>query len=140
MLDSEEVLLRSEGYPTTGARDNGPASVQKNRGIKERYSTVEDNDMNISLLCSKPGIIKKLLTVITFEVLLPCCYISFLGTNAIAGKLGFPWGDCGVTGAAFIAHPVVMASKEKLKLITKQMINLNQRVSAGIALLSPPLL
>lgn len=43
MLDSAgKVLLRSEGYPTVGARDNGLASVQKNREIKERYSVVED--------------------------------------------------------------------------------------------------
>ncbi len=36
------VLLRSEGYPTVLARDNGMASVQKNREIKERYKIVED--------------------------------------------------------------------------------------------------
>ncbi len=36
------VLLRSEGYPTVGARDNGLASVQKNREIKERYKIVEE--------------------------------------------------------------------------------------------------
>lgn len=37
-----DVLLRSESYPTTGARDNGVASVQKNREIKERYAIIED--------------------------------------------------------------------------------------------------
>jgi uncharacterized protein YegP (UPF0339 family) len=37
------VLLRSEGYPTTAARDNGLASVQKNREIKERYK-IEQED------------------------------------------------------------------------------------------------
>jgi uncharacterized protein YegP (UPF0339 family) len=36
------VLLRSEGYPTVLARDNGLASVQKNRELKERYKIVED--------------------------------------------------------------------------------------------------
>jgi uncharacterized protein YegP (UPF0339 family) len=36
------VLLRSEGYPSVLARDNGLASVQKNREIKERYKVVED--------------------------------------------------------------------------------------------------
>ncbi len=36
-----QVLMRSEGYPTTAARDNGAASVVKNRDIKERYETVE---------------------------------------------------------------------------------------------------
>jgi uncharacterized protein YegP (UPF0339 family) len=37
------VLLRSEGYPTVAARDNGLASVQKNREIKERYKIVEED-------------------------------------------------------------------------------------------------
>jgi uncharacterized protein YegP (UPF0339 family) len=35
------VLMRSEGYPTTGARDNGFASVAKNRELEERYSVIE---------------------------------------------------------------------------------------------------
>lgn len=37
------VILRSEGYPTFAARDNGLASVQKNREIKERYKIIEDD-------------------------------------------------------------------------------------------------
>lgn len=40
---SGKVVFRSEGYPTTAARDNGVASVQKNREIRERYSVVEDD-------------------------------------------------------------------------------------------------
>jgi outer membrane protein OmpA-like peptidoglycan-associated protein/uncharacterized protein YegP (UPF0339 family) len=36
--DSGEVLMRSEGYPTTAARDNGMASVAKNREVEERYT------------------------------------------------------------------------------------------------------
>jgi uncharacterized protein YegP (UPF0339 family) len=76
MLDNAEVLLRSEGYPTTGARDNGPASVQKNRGIKERYSTVEDNDEYFGWL-TKPGIIKKLPAVVRIEKVLLPCFIIF---------------------------------------------------------------
>ncbi len=36
------VLLRSEGYPTVSARDNGLASVQKNRELKERYKVIEE--------------------------------------------------------------------------------------------------
>jgi uncharacterized protein YegP (UPF0339 family)/outer membrane protein OmpA-like peptidoglycan-associated protein len=39
---SGKVVFRSEGYPTTAARDNGVASVQKNRELRERYSVVED--------------------------------------------------------------------------------------------------
>jgi outer membrane protein OmpA-like peptidoglycan-associated protein/uncharacterized protein YegP (UPF0339 family) len=41
MSDEGKVLMRSEGYPTTAARDNGIASVEKNRDLNERYSTVE---------------------------------------------------------------------------------------------------
>ncbi len=42
MLDSEgDVKLRSEGYKSTSARDNGIASVIKNREIKERFSIEE---------------------------------------------------------------------------------------------------
>jgi outer membrane protein OmpA-like peptidoglycan-associated protein/uncharacterized protein YegP (UPF0339 family) len=41
MSDTGKVLMRSEGYPTTGARDNGMASVEKNQDLNERYSTVE---------------------------------------------------------------------------------------------------
>jgi len=38
-----EVILRSEGYPTTGARDNGLNSVLKNREIRERYKVEEEH-------------------------------------------------------------------------------------------------
>jgi outer membrane protein OmpA-like peptidoglycan-associated protein/uncharacterized protein YegP (UPF0339 family) len=41
MSEEGKVLMRSEGYPTTAARDNGIASVEKNRDLNERYSTVE---------------------------------------------------------------------------------------------------
>lgn len=36
------VLFRSESYPSTAARDNGIASVRKNRDIKERFSVIQD--------------------------------------------------------------------------------------------------
>ena len=36
-----DVLLRSEGYSSAAARDNGIASVIKNRGNKDRYEVVE---------------------------------------------------------------------------------------------------
>lgn len=39
--DDSNLLMRSEGYPTTAARDNGMASVAKNRDLEERYSTIE---------------------------------------------------------------------------------------------------
>ena len=39
--DDNALLMRSEGYPTTAARDNGMASVSKNRDLEERYSVLE---------------------------------------------------------------------------------------------------
>jgi outer membrane protein OmpA-like peptidoglycan-associated protein/uncharacterized protein YegP (UPF0339 family) len=36
-----KLLMRSEGYPTTVGRDNGMASVLKNRDLEERYSVME---------------------------------------------------------------------------------------------------
>ena len=39
--ENGEVLMRSEGYPTTAARDNGMASVNKNRDDESKYSTLE---------------------------------------------------------------------------------------------------
>ena len=39
--DDNALLMRSEGYPTTAARDNGMASVSKNRELEERYGVIE---------------------------------------------------------------------------------------------------
>ncbi len=39
--DDNALLMRSEGYSTTAARDNGMASVSKNRDLEERYSVLE---------------------------------------------------------------------------------------------------
>jgi uncharacterized protein YegP (UPF0339 family) len=39
--DDGDVLMRSEGYPTTTARDNGYESVLKNRELDARYATLE---------------------------------------------------------------------------------------------------
>ncbi len=39
--DEGQLMMRSEGYPTTAARDNGAASVAKNRDLEERYAIME---------------------------------------------------------------------------------------------------
>jgi outer membrane protein OmpA-like peptidoglycan-associated protein/uncharacterized protein YegP (UPF0339 family) len=39
--ENGDVLMRSEGYPTTAARDNGMASVEKNKDMEERYAILE---------------------------------------------------------------------------------------------------
>ena len=54
MLDKDgEVVLRSEGYTSTAARDNGIQSVLKNREIEERFSVEEK--MNRYFLVLKAG-------------------------------------------------------------------------------------
>ncbi|MEA5457609.1 DUF1508 domain-containing protein [Arcicella sp. LKC2W] len=45
-----DVVMRSEGYPTKGARDNGVASVIKNREIKERYAEIEEDGLHYIIL------------------------------------------------------------------------------------------
>ena len=45
-----KVVFRSEGYPTTAARDNGLASVQKNSEIRERYSALEEDGKHYVIL------------------------------------------------------------------------------------------
>jgi outer membrane protein OmpA-like peptidoglycan-associated protein len=48
--DKGEVLMRSEGYATTTARDNGMASVAKNRDNGERYSIEQAHDVYFVVL------------------------------------------------------------------------------------------
>jgi uncharacterized protein YegP (UPF0339 family) len=48
-----DVIMRSEGYPTTTARDNGYASVLKNRDNEDRYSVMER--MGRYFVCLKAG-------------------------------------------------------------------------------------
>ncbi|MBP6387039.1 MAG: YegP family protein [Pseudarcicella sp.] len=48
--NNEKVLLRSEGYPSLAARDNGIKSVESNRVIKERYSFLERKGVHYVIL------------------------------------------------------------------------------------------
>ena len=48
--DAGDLHLRSEGYPTTAARDNGIESVIKNSLIEERYSTEEKRGFQFLIL------------------------------------------------------------------------------------------
>ncbi len=45
-----DVLLRSEGYPTVGARDNGLRSVQNNMDNPDRWSTIEEGGLHYRIL------------------------------------------------------------------------------------------
>ena len=52
-VEDGEVLMRSEGYTTEKARDNGIASVKKNRDMEKRYSIEEK--MNYFFVVLKAG-------------------------------------------------------------------------------------
>jgi outer membrane protein OmpA-like peptidoglycan-associated protein/uncharacterized protein YegP (UPF0339 family) len=45
-----QVKLRSEGYPTAAARDNGLASVKKNKDTEERWSVEEKRGLHYLVL------------------------------------------------------------------------------------------
>ena len=56
MLDGDDrVLLKSEGYPTTAARENGIESVIKNRTIEERYKVVHSELHNAYYMSLRAG-------------------------------------------------------------------------------------
>ena len=56
MIDGDgNVSMRSEGYPTTGARDNGVASVLKNRDNKDRYAEIEEDGVHYVILKAGNG-------------------------------------------------------------------------------------
>lgn len=50
-----KIAMRSEGYPTTAARDNGIDSVIKNRGDKNRYKTEEVHGAHFLILKAGNG-------------------------------------------------------------------------------------
>jgi uncharacterized protein YegP (UPF0339 family)/outer membrane protein OmpA-like peptidoglycan-associated protein len=93
-----KVVFRSEGYPTTAARDNGLASVQKNSEIRERYSTIEADGKHYVVL--KAGNHQ--------EIARSCPYDS---ADAIYGL--FPFLAAGSTAAiSFDDTPVAEAVAE----------------------------
>ncbi|MFN3852501.1 MAG: DUF1508 domain-containing protein [Spirosomataceae bacterium] len=107
MVDKDgDVLMRSEGYQTVAARDNGLRSVQANRDIKERWQVIEEGGLHYVIL--KAGNHQ--------EIARSCPYkdsaalfamFPFLAAGAAAG---FPWGAAaagaaglGLAGAAMAA-------------------------------------
>jgi uncharacterized protein YegP (UPF0339 family)/outer membrane protein OmpA-like peptidoglycan-associated protein len=119
MVDKDgDVLMRSEGYPTVAARDNGLASVQKNREIKERWSTIEEGGLHYTIL--KAGNHQ--------EIARSCPYkdaaalwaaFPFLAAGATAG---FPWAAAAAglgavgAGAAALAAEVPKVEAPKIEI------------------------
>jgi uncharacterized protein YegP (UPF0339 family) len=94
--DGGDVLMRSEGYPTTAARDNGYASVLKNRDLEGRYATVERMGRFFTIL--KAGNHQ--------EIARSCPYTSeaaalaiYPGARAGSGRAGLVADGAGYTGA-----------------------------------------
>lgn len=49
------IILRSEAYTTSSARDNGIESVLRNRDIEERYTIVKNDNDGLWYTCLKSG-------------------------------------------------------------------------------------
>jgi outer membrane protein OmpA-like peptidoglycan-associated protein/uncharacterized protein YegP (UPF0339 family) len=106
VTDDDKIILRSEGYPTVGARDNGLESVRKNREIKERYKVEQvkgayfltlkaGNHQEIGRSCPKDS-----------EAAL-WALVPFFGAGA-AGLGGAAVGAAALAGAAAMASKVDM--------------------------------
>ena len=52
---SDKIALRSEGYPTTGARDTGLKSVLRNREKRQRFKTEEKMGKHFTVLYAQNG-------------------------------------------------------------------------------------
>ncbi|MCU0325295.1 MAG: DUF1508 domain-containing protein [Spirosomaceae bacterium] len=112
MVDKDgDVLMRSEGYPTVAARDNGLRSVQTNRDIKERWQVIEEGGLHYVIL--KAGNHQEIARSCPYKDSAALFAIfPFLAAGASAG---FPWGTAavgaaglGLVGAAVAADlPVV---------------------------------
>jgi uncharacterized protein YegP (UPF0339 family) len=89
-----DVIMRSEGYPTTAARDNGYASVLKNRDNEDRYSVMER--MGRYFVCLKAGNHQ--------EIARSCPYDSEAGARLIfpSGRASIVTEVIGETTAASI--------------------------------------
>ena len=115
MLNNDkEVLLRSEGYPDTSARNNGLKSVQTNRDTEERYKIIEEDNLHYVVLRAANN----------REIARSCPFESKAALFGLfpwlqAGSTGgFPWsaaalgiGALGLAGAASAA-PMLAAEAE----------------------------
>jgi outer membrane protein OmpA-like peptidoglycan-associated protein/uncharacterized protein YegP (UPF0339 family) len=50
VTDDDKIILRSEGYPTIAARDNGMASVIKNSALEDRFKIEEKSGLYYLIL------------------------------------------------------------------------------------------
>ena len=109
MLDrNKDVLLRSEGYPTTAARDNGIRSVKTNRDLRERYSMVEeDNEHFVILKAANHREIARSCPHGSQVALL--ALFPFLGEGATGG---FPWVVAGLAAAGLGLAGTAMAQAD----------------------------
>jgi outer membrane protein OmpA-like peptidoglycan-associated protein/uncharacterized protein YegP (UPF0339 family) len=98
--ENGDVLMRSEGYPTTAARDNGMASVEKNRSLEERYAVLEKMGRYFVIL--KAGNHQ--------EIARSCPFSSEAAARAI-----FPSGRAAVAAAKIASSEVVETVTEQVE-------------------------
>lgn len=107
LLDNDgDIHLRSEGYTTESARDNGIESVMKNKEIPERFSTEERRGFHFLVL--KAGNRQ--------EIARSCPYKSGAEAEGRKGKLGAAaLAAAGTAAAATIATPDPTPKVEEVK-------------------------
>jgi uncharacterized protein YegP (UPF0339 family)/outer membrane protein OmpA-like peptidoglycan-associated protein len=105
VLDKDgNVSMRSESYPTTAARDNGVASVLKNRDNKDRYAEIEENGVHYIIL--KAGNHQEIARSCPSDK-----KIGLLGFLPLLGLVGLGFGAVAAMPETNITQPVVDVPK-----------------------------
>ena len=103
-----DVSMRSESYLTTSTRDNGVASVLKNRNNKDRYAEIEEHGLHYIIL--KSGNHQEIARSCPSDTKIGLLgFLPLLGLVGLGG-LGFAGTSASVTALmpeATIAPPVV---------------------------------
>ncbi len=126
------VKMRSEGYPTTSARDNGVASVMKNRELKERYATIQLVGRNFVIL--KAGNHQEIARSCAFEDI-AALYAMFPLLNPDAPAIEEPEPvveTAGLAAAGLAASALIDSDKEDVK-VEEKAVEATPLVAAGIA-------
>ena len=96
---NENVIMRSEGYPTTVARNNGVSSVLKNRDNKDRYAEIEEDGIHYVIL--KAGNHQEIARSCPSDK-----KVGLLGFLPLLGLAGF--AGLGLVGAANKVIPTIV--------------------------------
>ena len=113
LLDSDDaVALRSEGYTTTHARDNGIASVKKNMPIEDRWSISEF--MNRYFICLKAGNNQEIAKSGSFNSMSEAeAYLTRIRAGIESGLSKDSVSGIGIAGAA-ITGKIISETRKKI--------------------------